>query len=224
MFSPFHKVPRLSCLICLHFLFSLKAAFSSSCLPVISWLDNNDLSVLFLETQRWHENLLCHLLLCLFKWLTLLCRSFPRSVCTLSFVTGPDLKFQGQGHSWSVPVIPMIMSIHLWAIIISQMCFNWSYYTLLTSLPTYMDNILHFDLKSVSAGATYFFNLCSTFSSVRCFIVPTLLCVVPERFPFCTAVPRRLFSCQCVGFRCWLRNCTQGVQPHCYTENLHSRR
>lgn len=55
---------------------------------------------------------------------------------------------QGQGHSWSVPIIPMILSIHLWAIIISQMCFNWSYYTLLTSLPTYMDNILHFDLKS----------------------------------------------------------------------------
>lgn len=50
----------------------------------------------------------------------------------------------------------MMLSIRLWAIIIPQMCFNWSYYTLLTSLPTYMDNILHFDLKSVSVGSAPF--------------------------------------------------------------------
>lgn len=43
----------------------------------------------------------------------------------------------------------MLLSLPLWAVIVSQMCSNWSYYTLLTSLPTYMDNILHFDLKSV---------------------------------------------------------------------------
>ncbi|CAB1321051.1 unnamed protein product [Coregonus sp. 'balchen'] len=29
----------------------------------------------------------------------------------------------------------------------SQMCANWGYYTLLTSLPTYMDTVLHFDLR-----------------------------------------------------------------------------
>lgn len=43
----------------------------------------------------------------------------------------------------------MMMSVPLWAMIVTQMCSNWAYYTLLTSLPTYMDNILHFDLKSV---------------------------------------------------------------------------
>lgn len=130
-----------------------------------------------------------HLLLCLFKWLLpLLSRSFPRPVCTLSFVTSPDLKFQGQGHSWSVPIIPMILSIHLWAIIISQMCFNWSYYTLLTSLPTYMDNILHFDLKSVSAGSISFSHLCLTVGSVRCSNVPTLLCVSVQN-GFLSALP-----------------------------------
>lgn len=43
----------------------------------------------------------------------------------------------------------MLLSGPLWAIILSQMCSNWSYYTLLTSLPTYMDLILHFDLQSV---------------------------------------------------------------------------
>ncbi|XP_035476029.2 sialin [Scophthalmus maximus] len=55
---------------------------------------------------------------------------------------------QGTGHGWSVPVLPMLLSGPLWAIIVTQMCANWSYYTLLTSLPTYMNNILHFDLKS----------------------------------------------------------------------------
>ncbi|KAM9838476.1 sialin [Aulostomus maculatus] len=55
---------------------------------------------------------------------------------------------QGTGHGWSVPLLSMLMSVPLWAIIVTQMCSNWSYYTLLTSLPTYMDNILHFDLQS----------------------------------------------------------------------------
>lgn len=55
---------------------------------------------------------------------------------------------QGTGHGWSVPLASMLLSVPLWAIIITQMCSNWSYYTLLTSLPTYMNIILHFDLKS----------------------------------------------------------------------------
>uniref|UniRef100_UPI0037E8DAD6 sialin n=1 Tax=Semicossyphus pulcher TaxID=241346 RepID=UPI0037E8DAD6 len=59
-----------------------------------------------------------------------------------------SLGTQGTGHGWSLPLLPMLLSVPLWAIIISQMCSNWAYYTLLTSLPTYMNNILHFDLKS----------------------------------------------------------------------------
>ncbi|XP_047460266.1 sialin [Mugil cephalus] len=55
---------------------------------------------------------------------------------------------QGTGHGWSVPVLSMLLSVPLWAIIVTQMCANWSYYTLLTSLPSYMNNILHFDLQS----------------------------------------------------------------------------
>lgn len=55
---------------------------------------------------------------------------------------------QGTGHGWKVPLLSMLTSLPLWAIIVTQMCSNWSYYTLLTSLPTYMNNILHFDLKS----------------------------------------------------------------------------
>ncbi|XP_061111364.1 sialin isoform X1 [Conger conger] len=54
---------------------------------------------------------------------------------------------QGAAHGWSVPLLPMVLSVPLWAIILSQMCSNWAYYTLLTSLPTYMDTVLHFDLS-----------------------------------------------------------------------------
>ncbi|XP_030596756.1 sialin [Archocentrus centrarchus] len=55
---------------------------------------------------------------------------------------------QGTGHGWTVPLLHMALSGPLWAIIITQMCSNWAFYTLLTSLPTYMDVILHFDLQS----------------------------------------------------------------------------
>ncbi|XP_061597282.1 sialin isoform X2 [Cololabis saira] len=55
---------------------------------------------------------------------------------------------QGAGHGWSVPLLSIMMCVPLWAIIVTQMCSNWSYYTLLTSLPTYMNDILHFDLQS----------------------------------------------------------------------------
>ncbi|XP_036411328.1 sialin isoform X1 [Megalops cyprinoides] len=54
---------------------------------------------------------------------------------------------QGGAHGWSVPLTSILLSVPLWAINLAQMCSNWSYYTLLTSLPTYMDTVLHFDLR-----------------------------------------------------------------------------
>lgn len=130
------------------------------------------------------RKLFCHLSVFLSRCVALLGRLFQSPVCALSFVTWPDLEFQGEGHSWSVPVLPMLLSIRLWAIIIPQMCFNWSYYTLLTSLPTYMDNILHFDLKSVSVGSISFSNLRLTFSSVM-----SQLCCVSLQNSFLSALP-----------------------------------
>uniref|UniRef100_A0A3B3CGA3 Si:ch1073-513e17.1 n=1 Tax=Oryzias melastigma TaxID=30732 RepID=A0A3B3CGA3_ORYME len=56
---------------------------------------------------------------------------------------------QGTGHGWSLPFLSMALSVPLWAIILTQMSSNWAFYTLLTSLPTYMSDILHFDLQSV---------------------------------------------------------------------------
>lgn len=55
---------------------------------------------------------------------------------------------QGSGHGWSVPILRMALSPPLWAIIITQMCSNYSYYVLLTYMPTYMNSVLYFDLSS----------------------------------------------------------------------------
>uniref|UniRef100_H2LU42 Sialin n=1 Tax=Oryzias latipes TaxID=8090 RepID=H2LU42_ORYLA len=63
---------------------------------------------------------------------------------------GPQVKhlFSGTGHGWTLPLLSMMLSVPLWAIILTQMSANWAFYTLLTSLPTYMSDILHFDLQS----------------------------------------------------------------------------
>ncbi|XP_039977283.1 sialin isoform X2 [Xiphias gladius] len=97
---------------------------------------------------------------------------------------------QGTGHGWSVPMLPMLLSVPLWAIIITQMCSNWSYYTLLTSLPTYMDSILHFDLKSngfLSALPYLGGWLVSTLSGV---VADSLI----EKRVFSVTVVRKLFT------------------------------
>nr|XP_019960210.1 PREDICTED: sialin-like isoform X1 [Paralichthys olivaceus] len=88
---------------------------------------------------------------------------------------------QGTGHGWSVPVVPMLLSVPLWAIIITQMCSNWSYYAMLTSLPTYMNNILHFDLKSNG--------FLSALPYLGAFVLSTLSGVVAD-----SLIERRLLS------------------------------
>lgn len=41
-------------------------------------------------------------------------------------------------------------STHVWATIVAHFCNNWGYYTLLTTLPTYMRQVLKFDISQVS--------------------------------------------------------------------------
>lgn len=97
---------------------------------------------------------------------------------------------QGTGHGWSVPLLPMLLSVPLWAVICTQMCQNWSYYTLLTSLPTYMDNVMHFDLKSngfLSALPYLGAWLLSTMSGV---VADFLI----ERRVFSISVVRKIFT------------------------------
>lgn len=88
---------------------------------------------------------------------------------------------QGTGHGWKVPLLSMLTSVPLWTIIVTQMCSNWSYYTLLTSLPAYMDKILHFDLQS-NGGL-------SALPYLGCWLVSCLSGIVAD-----SLIERRLFS------------------------------
>ncbi|XP_015281863.1 PREDICTED: sialin isoform X1 [Gekko japonicus] len=47
----------------------------------------------------------------------------------------------------SVPWAAMLTSLPLWAIVVAHFSYNWTFYTLLTLLPTYMKEILKFDVQ-----------------------------------------------------------------------------
>ncbi|XP_054018461.1 sialin [Dryobates pubescens] len=47
----------------------------------------------------------------------------------------------------SVPWRPILQSLPLWAIVVAHFSYNWTFYTLLTLLPTYMKEILRFDAQ-----------------------------------------------------------------------------
>ncbi|EDW86305.1 uncharacterized protein Dwil_GK17401 [Drosophila willistoni] len=48
----------------------------------------------------------------------------------------------------NVPWFSLFTSVPLWAILLTQCGQSWAFYTQLTELPTYMANILHFDIQS----------------------------------------------------------------------------
>ncbi|XP_043657819.1 putative inorganic phosphate cotransporter [Drosophila teissieri] len=47
-----------------------------------------------------------------------------------------------------IPWSSLLTSVPLWAILLTQCGQGWAFYTQLTELPTYMSNILHFDIQS----------------------------------------------------------------------------
>ncbi|KYO25794.1 probable small intestine urate exporter [Alligator mississippiensis] len=58
-----------------------------------------------------------------------------------------SLASQGCSHGWSLPLKAMARSLPLWAIVVACFCTDWLFYTLLTSMPTYMNNVLHFNIQ-----------------------------------------------------------------------------
>ncbi|KAM8779028.1 sialin isoform 3-T3 [Rhynchonycteris naso] len=58
----------------------------------------------------------------------------------------------------SVPWIPILKSLPLWAIVVAHFSYNWSFYTLLTLLPTYMKEILRFNVQEngILSAVPYF--------------------------------------------------------------------
>jgi len=84
----------------------------------------------------------------------------------------------GPAHSDKSPPVPwrhIFTSVPVWAIIITHIAQNWGFYTLLTELPTYMKNILHFNIKDNSAisALPYVFSLLISlfFSPVADYII-----------------------------------------------------
>ncbi|XP_036402681.1 sialin [Megalops cyprinoides] len=58
-----------------------------------------------------------------------------------------SLKKELSHSSESVPWGSILSSLPLWAIVVAHFSYNWTFYTLLTLLPTYMNNILGFSIK-----------------------------------------------------------------------------
>ncbi len=55
----------------------------------------------------------------------------------------------GAGCKPPIPYKAIFTSVPFYAILIAHTAQNWGFYTLLSELPTYMSNILHFDIKEV---------------------------------------------------------------------------
>ena len=51
----------------------------------------------------------------------------------------------------TVPWKEIFTSVPFWGVAIVHFGINWGFYTLLSELPTYFDQIQHFDMSSVSA-------------------------------------------------------------------------
>ncbi|XP_048209644.1 sialin [Perognathus longimembris pacificus] len=58
----------------------------------------------------------------------------------------------------SVPWMSILKSLPLWAIVVAHFSYNWTFYTLLTLLPTYMKDILRFNVQEngVLSALPYF--------------------------------------------------------------------
>lgn len=56
---------------------------------------------------------------------------------------------QDEDDKRSIPWRSLATCVPLWAILITQCGQSWAFYTQLTELPTYMAQVLHFDIQSV---------------------------------------------------------------------------
>nr|XP_053635789.1 sialin-like [Cherax quadricarinatus] len=74
-----------------------------------------------------------------------------------------------------LPWKAVFTSLPVWAIIVVHFGNNWGFYTLLTELPTYLDKIQHFNLKSNGLLSALPYLVMWIFSLVYCSIVDRLL-------------------------------------------------
>lgn len=60
------------------------------------------------------------------------------------------MTFSFQGGSRSVPWKSILTCVPVWAVLVTQCGTSWMFYTQLTMMPTYMKNILQYDITQVS--------------------------------------------------------------------------
>ena len=48
-----------------------------------------------------------------------------------------------------IPWLSLAKCLPLYALAVANVAFDWTYYTLVSSMPQYFKHILHFDIKSV---------------------------------------------------------------------------
>ncbi|XP_075718149.1 sialin [Rhinoderma darwinii] len=89
-----------------------------------------------------------------------------------------------------VPVCAMLKSLPLWAIIVAHFSYNWTFYTLLTLLPTYMKDILRFN-----AQENGFLSALPYFGCWLCMITTGHVAdLMREKWNFSTVVVRKIFN------------------------------
>uniref|UniRef100_A0A452GGN7 Major facilitator superfamily (MFS) profile domain-containing protein n=1 Tax=Gopherus agassizii TaxID=38772 RepID=A0A452GGN7_9SAUR len=98
-----------------------------------------------------------------------------------------SLANQGSSHGRSLPLLAVMKSLPLWAIAVT---YFWLFYMLLMSMPTYMNDVLHFDIREngLLSALPYMGNWLGT-------IVSGLLAdFLLSKHMFSTAMVRKLFS------------------------------
>jgi hypothetical protein len=71
----------------------------------------------------------------------------------------PEVVTQPKPQKPPIPWRSILTSIPVWSILVAHCCQNWGFYTLLTELPTYMKQILHYDIKTVRHSLQVFFEM-----------------------------------------------------------------
>ncbi|XP_053315715.1 sialin [Spea bombifrons] len=90
----------------------------------------------------------------------------------------------------SVPVWSIVKSVPLWAIIVAHFSYNWTFYTLLTLLPTYMKDILRFN-----AQENGFLSALPYFGCWVCMNVTGLVAdYMREKLNYSTVAVRKIFN------------------------------
>ncbi|XP_063772886.1 sialin isoform X1 [Pseudophryne corroboree] len=89
-----------------------------------------------------------------------------------------------------IPVCAMMKSLPLWAIVVAHFSYNWTFYTLLTLLPTYMKEILRFN-----AQQNGFLSALPYFGCWLCMNITGLIAdFMRERLNFSTVAVRKIFN------------------------------